>query len=59
MCYFDVCVCTRVLIFYCEMEEFFCWGMVVKLGKRDFVIALWEGKREVAKVGEKDVVGTK
>ncbi len=54
-----VSVCKCVLIFYCEREEFFCWGIVVKLGKRDFVIALWEGKKEVAKVGEKEVVGAK
>ncbi len=57
MCYFDVCTC--VLIFYCEREEFFGWGIVVKLGKRDFVIALWKGEREVTKVGEKEVVGAK
>jgi hypothetical protein len=54
-----VCVHACVLIFYCEREEFFCWGIDVKLGKRDFVIALWKGEREVAKVGEKEVVGAK
>ncbi len=59
MLFWYVCVHACVLIFYCEREEFFCWGIDVKLGKRDFVIALWKGEREVAKVGEKEVVGAK